>query len=116
MSPGESDFAMLEVARRCDFYGIKLHPAKDIEGTEARLAVLHLGIKVYHQLQCVSTFSWAKIRKLSFKRKKLLVKLHPDSYVSSFINYHIHCNNFFCVVVLLMFTRTGCVFFYSKAA
>ncbi|XGW32551.1 hypothetical protein V3C99_017253 [Haemonchus contortus] len=80
MSPGESDFAMLEVARRCDFYGIKLHPAKDIEGTEARLAVLHLGIKVYHQLQCVSTFSWAKIRKLSFKRKKLLVKLHPDSY------------------------------------
>lgn len=28
MSPGESDFAMLEVARRCDFYGIKLHPAK----------------------------------------------------------------------------------------
>ncbi|KAK6766783.1 hypothetical protein RB195_026202 [Necator americanus] len=80
MSPGESDFAMLEVARRCDFYGIKLHPAKDIEGTDARLAVLHLGIKVYHQLQCVSTFSWAKIRKLSFKRKKLLVKLHPDSY------------------------------------
>ncbi|KAJ1374114.1 hypothetical protein KIN20_036718 [Parelaphostrongylus tenuis] len=53
---------------------------QDIEGTEARLAVLHLGIKVYHQLQCVSTFSWAKIRKLSFKRKKLLVKLHPDSY------------------------------------
>ncbi|KHJ77529.1 FERM PH-like domain protein, partial [Oesophagostomum dentatum] len=52
----------------------------DIEGTDARLAVLHLGIKVYHQLQCVSTFSWAKIRKLSFKRKKLLVKLHPDSY------------------------------------
>ncbi|VDO78239.1 unnamed protein product [Heligmosomoides polygyrus] len=31
-------------------------------------------------MQCVSTFSWAKIRKLSFKRKKLLVKLHPDSY------------------------------------
>ncbi|VDM74726.1 unnamed protein product [Strongylus vulgaris] len=29
MSPGESDFAMLEVARRCDFYGIKLHPAKN---------------------------------------------------------------------------------------
>ncbi|KJH40805.1 FERM protein [Dictyocaulus viviparus] len=80
LSPGESDLAMLEVARRCDFYGIKLHAAKDIEGTEARLAVLHLGIKVYHQLQCISTFSWAKIRKLSFKRKKLLVKLHPDNF------------------------------------
>ncbi|PAV65411.1 hypothetical protein WR25_19324 [Diploscapter pachys] len=80
MSPGESDLALLEVARRCDFYGIKLHPAKDIEGTEASLTVLHLGIKVYHQLHCVSTFSWAKIRKLSFKRRKLLIKLHPDAY------------------------------------
>ncbi|CAI4222219.1 unnamed protein product [Auanema sp. JU1783] len=80
MSPGESDLALLEVARRCDYYGIKFHAAKDIEGTDANLAVMHLGIKVFHQLHCVSTFSWAKIRKLSFKRKKLLIKLHPDSY------------------------------------
>uniref|UniRef100_A0A1I7XG34 FERM domain-containing protein n=1 Tax=Heterorhabditis bacteriophora TaxID=37862 RepID=A0A1I7XG34_HETBA len=28
MSPGESDLALLEVARRCDFYGIKFHTAK----------------------------------------------------------------------------------------
>ncbi|WKY16178.1 hypothetical protein Q1695_001117 [Nippostrongylus brasiliensis] len=103
MSPGESDFAMLEVARRCDFYGIKLHPAKDIEGTEARLAVLHLGIKVYHQLQCVSTFSWAKIRKLSFKRKKLLVKLHPDSY------------QFYKETIQFMFdSRNECKSFWKK--
>ncbi|CAJ0581141.1 unnamed protein product, partial [Mesorhabditis spiculigera] len=80
LTPEDADMQMLEVARRCDFYGIKLHPAKDIEGTEACLAVMHLGIKVFHQFHCVSTFSWAKIRKLSFKRKKLLIKLHPDSY------------------------------------
>ncbi|KAF8382738.1 frm-3 [Pristionchus pacificus] len=79
MSPGESDLALLEVARRCEFYGIKLHPAKDVEGADASLAAFHGGIKVYHQQHCVSTFSWAKVRKLSFKRKKLLVKLHPDA-------------------------------------
>uniref|UniRef100_A0A914RLF9 FERM C-terminal PH-like domain-containing protein n=1 Tax=Parascaris equorum TaxID=6256 RepID=A0A914RLF9_PAREQ len=41
MSPGESDLALLETARRCDFYGVKLHNAK---------------------------------------RRKLLIKLHPESY------------------------------------
>ncbi|CAP34998.2 Protein CBR-FRM-3 [Caenorhabditis briggsae] len=80
MTPGESDLAMLEVARRCDFYGVKLHAAKDIDGNDAALSVMHLGIKVFRQLQLDTTFSWARIRKLSFKRKKLLVKLHPDSY------------------------------------
>ncbi|CAB3410326.1 unnamed protein product [Caenorhabditis bovis] len=80
MTPGESDLAMLEVARRCDFYGVKLHPAKDIDGNEAALSVMHLGMRVFRQLQLDTTFSWARIRKLSFKRKKLLIKLHPDSY------------------------------------
>uniref|UniRef100_A0A8R1E1M6 FERM domain-containing protein n=1 Tax=Caenorhabditis japonica TaxID=281687 RepID=A0A8R1E1M6_CAEJA len=80
MTPGESDLAMLEVARRCDFYGVKLHGAKDVDGNDAALSVMHLGIKVFRQLQLDTTFSWARIRKLSFKRKKLLVKLHPDSY------------------------------------
>jgi FERM/RhoGEF/pleckstrin domain protein 2 len=54
---------------------------QDIEGTAVNLSVLHLGIRVFHQLTCASTFSWAKVRKLSFKRKKFLIKLHPESYV-----------------------------------
>ncbi|CAG9534095.1 unnamed protein product [Cercopithifilaria johnstoni] len=80
MSPGESDLTLLETARRCDYYGVKLHAAKDVEGTEISLTIAHMGIRVFHQLQCVSTFSWAKIRKLSFKRRKLLIKLHPESH------------------------------------
>lgn len=28
MSPSESDLALLETARRCDFYGVKFHPAR----------------------------------------------------------------------------------------
>lgn len=93
MTPGESDLAMLEVARRCDFYGVKLHAAKDIDGNDAALSVMHLGIKVFRQLQLDTTFSWARIRKLSFKRKKLLVKLHPDSYVSQ---KHVFFQKLFC--------------------
>ncbi|CDW55083.1 FERM C and FA and FERM M and FERM N domain contai ning protein [Trichuris trichiura] len=80
MMPAESDIALLETARRCEFYGIKFHQAKDVEGTAVSLAVLHLGLKVYHQLYCVNTFSWAKVRKLCFKRKHFLVKLHPETY------------------------------------
>lgn len=95
MSPADADLALLETARRCDFYGIKLYLAKviflnlflkfklkDIEGTDVSLAVAHMGIRVFHQLNCVSTFSWAKIRKLSFKRKRLMIKLHSESYVN----------------------------------
>lgn len=55
---------------------------QDIEGTPVNLAILHLGIRVFHQLACASTFSWAKVRKMSFKRKKFLIKLHPEAYVS----------------------------------
>uniref|UniRef100_A0A0N5APR3 FERM domain-containing protein n=1 Tax=Syphacia muris TaxID=451379 RepID=A0A0N5APR3_9BILA len=80
MSPAESDLALLEIARRCEFYGVKLHEAKDVEDTVVGLSVAHMGIRVFHQMQCVSTFSWAKIRKLSFKRRKMLIKLHPESY------------------------------------
>uniref|UniRef100_A0A1I7SA36 Moesin/ezrin/radixin homolog 1 n=1 Tax=Bursaphelenchus xylophilus TaxID=6326 RepID=A0A1I7SA36_BURXY len=80
MTPADADLALLETARRCDFYGIKLHQAKDLEGTDIALSVAHMGIKVFQHLNCASTFSWAKIRKLSFKRKKLMVKLHPDPY------------------------------------
>uniref|UniRef100_A0A914H0I2 FERM domain-containing protein n=1 Tax=Globodera rostochiensis TaxID=31243 RepID=A0A914H0I2_GLORO len=80
MEPAEADFTLLETARRCDFYGLRLHPARDIEGTEVALAVAHMGIKVFHQMNCVTTFSWAKVRKFSFKRKRLMIKVHPDSF------------------------------------
>nr|AAO00851.1 Unknown protein [Arabidopsis thaliana]AAP37793.1 At5g61270 [Arabidopsis thaliana] len=93
MSPGESDLSLLEVARRCDFFGIKFHPARDVEGVRAHLAVVHLGIKVFHQLHCVATFSWAKIRKLSFKRRKLLLKLHADQSEFSTVEFTFESRN-----------------------
>lgn len=59
-----------------------MHPAKDVEGVPLNLAVAHMGITVFQNITRINTFSWAKIRKISFKRKRFLVKLHPEGYVS----------------------------------
>uniref|UniRef100_A0A3Q2NQX2 FERM, ARHGEF and pleckstrin domain-containing protein 1 n=1 Tax=Fundulus heteroclitus TaxID=8078 RepID=A0A3Q2NQX2_FUNHE len=83
-SPAESDFQLLDVARKLDMYGIRMHPAKDLEGTVLSLAVAHMGVVAFqthtksNSHTKINTFSWSKIRKLSFKRKRFLVKLRPD--------------------------------------
>lgn len=82
-SPAEADLNLLETARRCELYGMKMHPAKDHENVPLNLAVAHMGIVVFQHYTKINTFSWAKIRKISFKRKKFLIKLHPEGYVSS---------------------------------
>lgn len=46
-TPSESDYQLLEVARRLEMYGIRLHPAKDREGTGLSLAVAHTGVLVF---------------------------------------------------------------------
>lgn len=80
-SPAEADLNLLETARRCELYGMKMHLAKDVEGVPLNLAVAHMGIAVFQALTRINTFSWAKIRKISFKRKRFLIKLHQEGYV-----------------------------------
>ncbi|KAK7090806.1 hypothetical protein V1264_010558 [Littorina saxatilis] len=79
-SPSETDANLLDTARKVEMYGIKFHPGKDHEGVALNLAVAHMGVLVFQGMTKINTFSWAKIRKLSFKRKKFLIKLHPESY------------------------------------
>jgi len=79
-SPAEADLNLLETARRCELYGIKMHPAKDPEGVPLNLAVASVGVVVFQNFAKINTFSWAKVRKLSFKRKKFLIKLHPEAH------------------------------------
>lgn len=114
-TPAESDYQLLEVARKLEMYGIRLHPAKDREGTRLSLAVAHTGVLVFQvsyqfvkQLLMIvgermrvflksrlrfnfsslqghtkiNAFNWSKVRKLSFKRKRFLIKLRPDLNVS----------------------------------
>ncbi|MBN3301250.1 FRMD7 protein, partial [Amia calva] len=75
-SPADCDVQLLEVARKLDMYGIRPHPANDGEGMKINLAVTHMGVLVFQGNTKINTFSWAKVRKLSFKRKNFLIKLH----------------------------------------
>ncbi|CAN7996036.1 unnamed protein product, partial [Ixodes hexagonus] len=99
-SPAESDLNLLETARRCELYGIRMTAAKDDEGVPLNLSVAHMGIIVFQNTTKINTFSWAKIRKLSFKRRKFLIKLHPEGYgyyketVEYFFESRNECKNF----------------------
>ncbi|KAM6892928.1 FERM, ARHGEF and pleckstrin domain-containing protein 1-like isoform 1-T1 [Lycodopsis pacificus] len=77
-TPAESDYQLLEIARRLEMYGVRLHPAKDREGTKLSLAVAHIGVLVFQGYTKINAFNWSKVRKLSFKRKKFLIKLRAD--------------------------------------
>uniref|UniRef100_A0A8C7HNE3 FERM, ARHGEF and pleckstrin domain-containing protein 1 n=1 Tax=Oncorhynchus kisutch TaxID=8019 RepID=A0A8C7HNE3_ONCKI len=77
-TPAESDYQLLEMARRLEMYGVRLHPAKDREGTKLSLAVSHIGLLVFQGHTKINAFNWSKVRKLSFKRKRFLIKLRPD--------------------------------------
>ncbi|KAM9126924.1 FERM domain-containing protein 7 isoform 1-T1 [Pangshura tecta] len=77
-TPAESDVHLLDIARKLEMYGIRPHPASDGEGTQINLAVTHMGVLVLRGNTKINTFNWAKIRKLSFKRKHFLIKLHAN--------------------------------------
>ncbi|KAJ8003351.1 hypothetical protein DPEC_G00147440 [Dallia pectoralis] len=77
-TPAESDYQLLEIARRLEMYGVRLHPAKDRDGTKLSLAVSHTGVLVFQGHTKINAFNWSKVRKLSFKRKRFFIKLRPD--------------------------------------
>ncbi|XP_070980243.1 FERM, ARHGEF and pleckstrin domain-containing protein 1-like isoform X2 [Oncorhynchus clarkii lewisi] len=77
-TPAESDYQLLEVVRRLELYGVRLHPAKDREGSKLSLAVAHTGVLVFQGHTKINAFNWSNVRKLSFKRKRFLIKLRPD--------------------------------------
>ncbi|XP_029080456.1 FERM, ARHGEF and pleckstrin domain-containing protein 2 isoform X3 [Monodon monoceros] len=77
-TPAESDFQVLEIARKLEMYGIRFHMASDREGTKINLAVSHMGVLVFQSSTKINTFNWSRLRKLSFKRKRFLIKLHPE--------------------------------------
>jgi len=54
---------------------------QDHEGITLQLAVTHGGLVVFQNFTKINSFSWAKIRKLCFKRKKFIIKLHADGSV-----------------------------------
>jgi len=92
-SPAEADRSMLEVARQLEMYGITLYPAKDRDEADLSLSVYHMGILVFQNQKKINMFSWAKIRKLSFKKKKFLIKLHPKVYTADLVEFVMQSRN-----------------------
>ncbi|CAH8479339.1 unnamed protein product [Schistosoma rodhaini] len=79
-SPAEADYNLLDTVRKIELYGIRINPAKDKNGLNVNIAVTHSGICVYQGGVRTNLFSWARIRKLSFKRKNFFIKIHPEGY------------------------------------
>jgi FERM, RhoGEF and pleckstrin domain protein 2 len=98
-TPADADLNLLDIARKVELYGIKMHSAKDHEQVNLNLSVAHLGILVFQNITKINTFSWAKIRKLSFKRKKFLIKLQPEGYVSRRTRHRRICLSLATVII-----------------
>ncbi|KAF6778192.1 hypothetical protein AHF37_01807 [Paragonimus kellicotti] len=79
-SPADADYNLLDTVRKVELYGIRMHPATDATGHKMNLAVTHAGVLIYQGSSKINTFSWARIRKLSFKRKKFIIKLLSENY------------------------------------
>jgi len=59
----------LEIARRLEMYGIRLHPAKDREGTKINLAVANTGILVF-QVRALQDMTLYFIKQRDFYSNK----------------------------------------------
>jgi tyrosine-protein phosphatase non-receptor type 4 len=77
-TPADAELHFLQEAKRLDMYGVELHRAKDTAGREIQIGVSGNGLLVLHSGQKVSHFSWAKIVKISFKRRHFFVQLRRE--------------------------------------
>ena len=92
-TPADSEFHYLEHAKSLDMYGIELHRAKvcplspnpliaitsqDTNQQEIQIGVSGTGLSVLQNGLKVNQFSWAKIVKISFKRRHFFVQLRRE--------------------------------------
>ncbi|XP_042217497.1 tyrosine-protein phosphatase non-receptor type 4-like isoform X3 [Homarus americanus] len=77
-SPADAEFNFLDHAKRLDLYGVDLHKARDSTNREIHLGVTAIGLVVFQNAIKINTFSWAKIVKISFKRKQFFIQLRRE--------------------------------------
>lgn len=105
--PAEADYSLLDIARRLDLYGVRLYPALDAQNSHISLGVSHAGVLVFQDLKRINTFSWARIRKLSFKRKTFLIKLRNTESAGS------KASSYRDVLIFVMNSRDACKNFWK---
>ncbi|XP_076359400.1 protein tyrosine phosphatase Meg isoform X1 [Tachypleus tridentatus] len=79
-TPADAEFNYLDHAKRLDMYGVDLHRARvrDSTNAEIQLGVTSVGLVVFQNNIKINTFSWAKIVKISFKRKQFFIQLRKE--------------------------------------
>ncbi|XP_071513326.1 tyrosine-protein phosphatase non-receptor type 4 isoform X3 [Panulirus ornatus] len=77
-TPADAEFNFLDHAKRLDLYGVDLHKARDSTNREIHLGVTAIGLVVFQNGIKMNTFSWAKIIKISFKRKQFFIQLRRE--------------------------------------
>ncbi|XP_023229327.1 tyrosine-protein phosphatase non-receptor type 4 isoform X1 [Centruroides vittatus] len=79
-TPADAEYNFLDHAKRLDMYGVDLHWARvrDSTNAEIQLGVTSAGLVVFQNNRKINTFSWAKIVKISFKRKQFFIQLRRE--------------------------------------
>ncbi|CAG5120348.1 unnamed protein product, partial [Candidula unifasciata] len=78
-TPADAEYNYLERSKRLEMYGVDLHSARDQDSTDIQLGVTSAGLVVFQDNVKIHTFSWAKIVKISFKRKQFFIQLRRES-------------------------------------
>ncbi|XP_070210282.1 tyrosine-protein phosphatase non-receptor type 4-like isoform X4 [Littorina saxatilis] len=84
-TPADAEYNFLERAKRLEMYGVDLHNARvrDQSSIEIQLGVTSAGLVVFQNNVKINTFSWAKIVKISFKRKQFFIQLRREVVTDS---------------------------------
>ncbi|CAH1788374.1 unnamed protein product, partial [Owenia fusiformis] len=77
-TPADAEYNFLDKAKRLDMYGVDLHQARDQSNQEIQLGVTSAGLVIFQKNQRTNTFSWAKIVKISFKRKQFFIQTRKE--------------------------------------
>lgn len=68
----------LEHATKIPLYGIYFYKSKDSCGKDIDLGVTSCGMIVYQNDHVINEFSWAKMLKISFKRRTFFIELKRE--------------------------------------
>lgn len=77
-SAADVENSYLEHATKLAMYGIYFYKSKDSTGKDIELGVTTLGVIVYQNDHIVNEFSWAKMLKISFKRRTFFMELKRE--------------------------------------
>lgn len=101
----DAEYNFLDIARKIECYGIEFYNAKDVAKVDLQVGVSSNGIVIFRNGLQSSTFSWANIIKIMFKRKLFSIQLRRKEGET--------CDNVVCFNLL---TNQQCKSFWLSCA